>query len=106
MSTMTAVISQASKAGEVVTWKLSSEAVEAMCSLLKGRIGHQRPFTVVSGSNRVEVKNGDRSLAVLRGRQLTLSLTHAAARQFRALLGNERGTWTFDQLPNFALRVV
>ncbi|MDP1829827.1 MAG: suppressor of fused domain protein [Archangium sp.] len=106
LSTMTATTSQASKAGELVTWKLSADGVGTFCSLLKGRIGHQRPFSVVSGASRVEVVNGDPSLADFKKRQLTLRLTLVAARQLRSLLRSTPGNYTFEQLPNFAITVV
>lgn len=106
LSTMTASTSQASKVGELVTWKLSVDGVDTLCSLLKGRIAHQRPFSVVSGASRVEVVNGDPAAADFHKRQLTLRLTLVAARQLRSLLRGTPGTYTFDQLPNFALTVV
>jgi hypothetical protein len=106
LSTMTASTSQASKTGELVTWKLSADGVGTFCSLLKGRIGHQRPFSVVSGASRVEVVNGDPSLADFKKRQLTLRLTLVAARQLRSLLRSTPGNYTFEQLPNFAIAVV
>lgn len=106
LSTMTAATSQASKSGEVVTWRLSVDAVDTLCSLLKGRIAHQRPFRVVSGASRVEVVNGDPAAAEFKKRQLTLRLTLVAARQLRSLLRSKPGRYTFDQLPNFALTVV
>lgn len=106
LSTMTATTSQASKTGELVTWKLSVDAVDTLCSLLKGRIAHQRPFSVVSGASRVEVINADPSAAEFHKRQLTLKLTLVAARQLRSILRGKPGTYTFDQLPNFALTVV
>lgn len=106
LSTMTASTSQASKSGELVTWKLSVDGVETLCSLLKGRIGHQRPFSVVAGAHRVEVVNGDPPVADFLKKQLTLRLTLVAARQLRSLLKPRPGSYTFDQLPNFALVVV
>ncbi len=106
LSTMTATTSQASKTGEVVTWKLSADGVDTLCSLLKGRIAHQRSFSVVSGASRVEVVNGDPAVADFHKRQLTLRLTLVAARQMRSLLKAKPGSYTFEHLPNFALVVV
>ena len=106
LSTMTASTSQASKTGELVTWKLSVDGVDTLCSLLKGRIGHQRSFSVVSGASRVEVVNGDPSVAEFQKKQLTLRLTLVAARQVRSLLKARPGNYTFEQLPNFTLVVV
>ncbi|HEY1088769.1 MAG TPA: hypothetical protein VGE37_13790, partial [Archangium sp.] len=67
---------------------------------------HQRPFSVVAGERRVEVVNGDPSLAELSGGQLTLKLTLVAARQIRSLVKAKPGTYTFDAVRNFALTVV
>ena len=106
LSTMTASTSQASKTGEVVTWRLSVDGVDTLCSLLKGRIAHQRPFSVVSGASRVEVVNGDPALVELSKRALTMKLTLVAARQVRSLLKSKPGNYTFEQLPNFVLTVV
>ena len=106
LSTMTASTSNASKTGEVITWKLSVDGVETLCSLLKGRIAHQRPFSVVSGASRVEVVNGDPATAEFSKRALTLHLTLVAARQMRSLLKGKPGHYTFEQLPNFVLTVV
>ncbi len=106
LSAMTASTSQASKTGELVTWKLSVDGVDTLCSLLKGRIGHQRSFSVVSGASRVEVVNGDPAVAEFQKKQLTLRLTLVAARQMRSLLKARPGNYTFEQLPNFTLVVV
>ena len=103
---MTASTSQASKSADAVTWRLSVDGVGTFCSLLKGRIAHQRPFNVESGASRVEVVNGDPAIAEFKKRRLTLLLTLVAARQLRSLLRSKPGSYTFDQLPNFALTVV
>ena len=106
LSTMTATTSMASKTGDHLTWRLSVDGVDTLCSLLKGRIAHQRPFSVVAGASRVEVVNGDPAVAEFSKRQLTLHLTLVAARQLRSLLRSRPGSYTFDQLPNFTLTVV
>lgn len=106
LSTMTATTSHVSKTGEVVTWKLSVDGVDTLCSLLKGRIGHQRSFSVVSGASRVEVVNGDPAVADFHKKQLTLHLTLVAARELRSLLKARPGSYTFEHVPNFALVVV
>lgn len=106
LSTMTAGASELSRAGDQVTWTVSAEAVETFCSLLKGRIGHQRPFSVVSGDTRVEVVNGDPPSAEVAGKRLTLRLSLVAARQLRSLLKPRPGSYTFDALRNFTVTVV
>ena len=106
LSSMTATTSLVSKTGEMVTWKLSADAVETLSDLLKGRIAHQRPFAVVSGHTRVDIVNGAPAIAEMSSRHLTLHLTLVAARQLRSLLKAKAGSYTFDQLPNFTLTVV
>lgn len=100
-----ATVSQVSKVGATITWTLSADAVDNLTSLLKGRIGHLRPFSIVSGSTRVEVLNADAPGVELGPDQLTLKLTLVAARQLRSLVRARPGTYTFDLLPNFALVV-
>lgn len=106
LSSMSATTSLVSKTGDHVTWKLSADAVDTLSSLLKGRIAHQRPFSVVSGHTRVDVVNGAPAHVDSGARHLTLHLTLVAARQLRSLLKNKPGSYTFDQLPNFTLTVV
>ncbi len=105
LSAMSAEVSEVSKAGELVTWKLSTDAVDTLVSLLKGRIGHLRPFTVVSGDTRVEVVNAEQPAIDFTRKQLTVKLTLVGARQLRSLLRAKPGTYTFDLLPNFQLVV-
>lgn len=106
LSMMTAATSEVAKAGDKVTWTLSADAVETLCSLLKGRIAHQRAFSVVCGDSHVDVVNGDPPTAEVKGASMTLKLTLVAARQLRSLLKGRPGTYTFDALRNFAIAVV
>lgn len=106
LATLTAETSRATREGDVVTWRLSQEAVEPLTSLLKGRIGHLRGFTVRAGAATVEVVSADAPAVDLSPRSLTLRLSQPAARQLRATLRATPGTYTVEQLPKFALTVV
>lgn len=105
LSVMSAEVSQVTKTGPLVSWKLSLESVDTLVSLLKGRIGHLRPFSVVSGANRVEVINADAPSIEFEKKVLTVKLTLVGARQLRSLLRAKVGTYTFELLPNFELVV-
>lgn len=98
---------KAAMKGSLLTWKLSADAVETMVSLLKGRTGHQRAFTVSSDSSSVEVIPGDVPRAELQGAAaMTLKLSQPAARQMRATLKARPGTYAFELLPSLTLEVV
>ncbi|MFZ5438771.1 MAG: suppressor of fused domain protein, partial [Myxococcota bacterium] len=105
LSTMTAAVSEVSKSGADLTWKLSVDAVDTLVALLKGRIGHLRPFTVSADGARVELLSADAPSVALEGKTLTLKLSLVAARQLRSQLRAKPGTYTFELLPNFALVV-
>lgn len=106
MSSMTAEVSRVAKVGEVLTWKLSSDAVDTLISLLKGRIGHLRSFSVVSDGHHVDVVNGDVPSVEHAAKHTTLKLSMMAARQLRALLKARPGSYAFEQLPGLTLQVV
>lgn len=106
MSSMTASTSRVTKTGAELTWKLSSDSVETLISLLKGRIGHLRPFSVVSDGHRVDVANGDGALIEFSPRSTTVKLSMVAARQLRAQLKTKPGSYSFEQLPGLTLQVV
>jgi hypothetical protein len=105
LSAMSAEVSEVSKTGPKVTWKLSVEAVESFISLLKGRIGHLRPFSVVAEGSRVELVNADACSVEFDKKTLTLKVTLVGARQIRSLIRAKPGTYTFDLLQNFELVV-
>lgn len=106
MSSMTAAVSRVTKAGDALTWKLSGDAVETLVSLLKGRIGHLRPFSVTSDGHRVDVVNGDAPAVEFGPKLTTVRLSLVAARQLRALLKTKPGSYSFEQLPGLTLQVV
>lgn len=106
MSSMTASTSRITKTGAELTWKLSSDSVETLISLLKGRIGHLRPFSVVSDGHRVDVANGDGALFEFTPKSTTVKLSMVAARQLRAQLKTKPGNYSFEQLPGLTLQVV
>lgn len=105
LSTMTAATSELAKSGAGVTWKLSADAVDTLVSLLKGRIGHLRPFSVVSDGTRVEFLSAEAPSFSLDGQTLVVKLSLVAARQLRSQLRAKAGSYTFDLLPNFTLVV-
>ncbi len=106
LSTLTAQKSRVVRAGDTVTWTLSKEAVDSVVSLLKGRTGHLRPFSVVSGPSVVEVVNAEAPRVELKAQALTLGVSLVAARQLRAQLKARPGTYQVELLPNFTVAVV
>lgn len=106
LSSMTAAKSQVVRAGDTVTWTLSADAVDSVVSLLKGRTGHLRPFSVVSGATRVTVLSADAPRVEVKAKELTLGVSQVAARQLRAQLRARPGTYSVEVLPNFAVAVV
>lgn len=106
LSSMTAAKSQVLRAGDQVTWTLSADAVDSVVSLLKGRTGHRRPFSVVSGPTRVTVLSADAPRVEVKAKELTLGVSQVAARQLRAQLRARPGTYSVEVLPNFAVAVV
>lgn len=106
LSNITTDVNEASRTGKKVTWKLPVEAIETFVSLLKGRIGHLRPFSISSPTFRAEVVNADQPSVQLDGNVLTLKLNLVGARQLRSSIRAKAGTYTFDALPDFELVVV
>jgi len=106
MSSMTATVSQMTKVGNAVTWRLSADAVETFIALLKGRIGHLRSFSVGSADHRVDVVSADRPSVEVAAKLSTLKLSLVAARQLRATLRAAPGRYVFESLPGFTLLVM
>lgn len=106
MSSMSATVSQLTKTGDTTTWRLSADAVDTFIALLKGRIGHLRGFSVVSGAHRVEVVSADRPGVEVAAKSATLKLSLVAARQLRATLRAAPGRYVFESLPGFTLLVL
>jgi len=88
------------------TWALSVEAVDTVVALLKGRIGHLRPFAVKAQDTVVELIPSDFPAVERVGDALIIKLSQPAARQVRATLKAKPGTYTFEALPKFTLTVV
>lgn len=88
------------------TWTIDVSTCDGLLSLLKGRVGHQRPFVVRSANSTVEVTPGDAPGLTVEGKQATLKLTQTAARAMRATLKPVPGTYTWDLLPSFVVEVV
>ncbi len=89
-----------------LSWSLSVEAVETVLALLKGRIGHLRPFAVKAGETVVEVIPSDFPSVERSAEGLLIKLSQPAARQLRATLKVKPGTYQFESLPKFSLCVV
>ncbi|MBL9038100.1 MAG: suppressor of fused domain protein, partial [Archangium sp.] len=84
--------------GSQLRWRLSREAVEPVLALLRGRLGHQRPFTVTSGTHQVDVLPAEAPSVVLEKKTLTVKLTQPAARGLRATLKPAIGAYGWAEL--------
>lgn len=102
---MRARVSTLTKAKAAITWRLSSEAVEGVVALLKGRTAHQRPFVVQGPGRGVEVRP-DVSTGAGEGGAAVLHLSQTASRQVRARLRARPGRYAFEALPDFTIEVV
>lgn len=89
-----------------LSWSLSAEAVETVIALLKGRIGHLRPFSVRAAQSAVELIPSDFPSVERSAEGLVIKLSQPAARQLRATLKAKPGTYQFEALPKFSLAVV
>ncbi len=89
-----------------LSWSVSAEAVETIIALLKGRIGHLRPFTVKAAQTAVELIPSDFPSVERSAEGLVIKLSQPAARQLRATLKAKPGTYQFEALPKFSLAVV
>ncbi|MBL8921603.1 MAG: suppressor of fused domain protein [Myxococcaceae bacterium] len=87
------------------TWTLDTRSCDALVSLLKGRLGHQRPFTVRSATSSVEVVPADSDAFTASGNQATLKLTQPTSRALRANLKPLPGRYRWDDLPNLTIEV-
>lgn len=107
MGVLRAKLSELKKAGAGVTWRLDPEAADTVVSLLKGRIGHLRGFSVqTSQGARADVVPADRPQAELTREALTLKLSQSAARAMRATLKGKSGKYTWDVIPGLTVEVV
>jgi hypothetical protein len=86
--------------------KIDADTADAIISLLKGRIGHQRPFIVRAPSFEIEFLPGDAPALTFDRLKATLKLTQTMARNLRATLKARAGTYTWAELPAFGLEVV
>jgi hypothetical protein len=86
------------------TWTLSADAVPTFIGLLKGRLAHLRPFSVI-GAATVHVVPADFAAFSVEG-EPTLRLSQTGARQLRSQLRARPGRYALDALPGFTLEVV
>jgi hypothetical protein len=105
LSSITAEQSAVESSKAKTTWRLSSEAMETVISLLKGRTGHLRPFTITSPDARVDVESAHAPSFAVDGKNLTLRLSLVAARQLRSVLRAKPGSYPIDFLPGFEFAV-
>lgn len=109
LSVMWAQVSTVRGDGATSTWTLSADAVETFLSLLKGRVGHRRGFSVhAPGPAGLEVIPADHpSLVVAAGEGPSrLELSQPAARQLRAALRPKAGRYVIESLPALTIEVV
>jgi hypothetical protein len=106
MGVLQARVSAASAGKNAVSWKLDAESAGIVVSLLKGRIGHQRPFLVKSDGFEVELAPGDQPAISVDGHKASLKLNQVTARHMRATLKPRPGTYSWETFPNFTLEVV
>lgn len=89
-----------------LSWKVDADTADAILSLLKGRIGHQRPFIVRAATFELEFQPGDAPALTFDRVKATLKLTQTMARNLRATLKARPGTYAWEGLPSFSLEVV
>jgi hypothetical protein len=101
LQVMRAVVSKVSAS----TWTLSTEAVPTFIGLLKGRLAHQRTFSVQGPDVLLQVVPADVPSFTV-GAQPVLKLSQTGARQLRSQLRARPGRYELDALPGFTLEVV
>lgn len=92
--------------GANTVWSLSVDGVEPLVSLLKGRLAHQRPFTMQGPVERLLVVPADEPGYSLVDGQPTLKLSQTAARALRAQLRPKKGRVAFEAIARFTIEVV
>jgi hypothetical protein len=105
LSVMSAERSEVRRLKNTVSWTLSHEAVETLVSLLKGRTGHLRPFSVVAVDTVVDLVNAESPSILFDKQRLTVKLTLPAAREIRAIVRSKPAVYRFELLPDFELVV-
>lgn len=88
------------------SWRIDVETADACSSLLKGRIGHQRPFVVRSQTHEVEIAPGEAPAFSTEGTRSTLKVTQTFARAMRSTLRAAVGTYSWEALPGLTIEVV
>jgi hypothetical protein len=106
LSAMRAARSELQASGTKLLWRLSADAVDTVVSLVKGRTGHQRPFSIHAPGLELAVLPADHASLVLDGSRATLTLSQAAARLLRATLRAVPGRYVIDAVPGLTIEVV
>lgn len=106
MGVLQARVCEGAASKSALTWRVDTAAADAIISLLKGRIGHQRPFIVRAPAFEVEVQPAEAPGLSFDRAKATLKLTQTMARNLRATLKARPGTYTWDGLPALVLEVV
>ncbi|MFT3707374.1 MAG: suppressor of fused domain protein [Archangium sp.] len=101
LSAITAERSSVISSKAKTAWSMSPDAMETVISLLKGRTGHLRPFTITSPDARVDVESAHAPSFAVNDKNLTLRLSLVAARQLRSVLRAKPGSYPIDFLPGF-----
>jgi hypothetical protein len=106
MAAMWAARSELQVVAGKATWRLASAAVETLSSLLKGRIGHQRPFSVHAPGSTLVITPADVAGVSVDGQAATLALSQTAARALRAAVRGAPGRYPVDAVPGLTIEVV
>jgi hypothetical protein len=99
-------LSDANVNKNLVSWRLDVETAKVVLSLLKGRIGHQRPFVVRSDEFEVELVPADQAAIRIEGRKAQVRLNQTSARALRSTLRAAPGLYAFEDLPALSVEVV
>ncbi len=98
-------VEQSTVSAKPLRWSVPADAVETLLALLKGRIGHLRPFSVTSNQATVEVVPADAPSVERSATGLVIKLNQSGARQWRAQLKAAPGVYAWESLPDFSVEV-
>jgi hypothetical protein len=84
---------------------LGAKGVLTLLPKLRSRLAHGRPFTLAGHSKQVELRPGQASGWEVEGETLSLELTEATVRAMRSSLQAKRGTYQWQEFPEFTMEV-